>query len=73
MISRDASEVAQHTNATEPAGQPAEAVHYIGAAILTGGVAVVLAVVAIPLSLGLGAKWCVRALTRKLRGKNIPA
>ena len=47
----------------------AEALHLAGSSIVTGGVAALLAVIAIPVSIGLGTAWAVRAAARRLRGK----
>lgn len=55
---------------SEPVSEKAvETLHLAGSSIVTGGVAAILAVIAIPVSIGLGAAWAVRAAARRLRGK----
>lgn len=51
------------------AEKAAETLHFAGSTIVTGGVAALLAVIAIPVSIGLGAAWAVRAAARRLGGK----
>lgn len=57
------------TDAAAPAGQAAEAAHMIGSAVVTGGVAAVLVLAAIPVSIGLGMAWGLRALRGKAGGR----
>lgn len=52
-----------------PLGKAAEGMHLAGSAIATGGVAIILAAIAIPVSIGLGTAWGIRALTRRLQGR----
>ena len=55
---------------SDPVSEKAvETLHLAGSSIVTGGVAALLAVIAIPVSIGLGAAWAVRAAARRLRGK----
>jgi hypothetical protein len=55
---------------SEPASAKAvETLHLAGSSIVTGGVAALLALIAIPVSIGLGAAWGARAVARRLRGK----
>src|SRR3546814_14252998 len=54
MISRNGSSAVKADQAEAPVSQAVEAMHMAGAAVVTGGVAAVLIVVAIPVSLGLG-------------------
>ena len=71
MIAKDSGTAAQTRQAeTAKAGGAIEAVHLVGSTIVTGGVAVVLTAVAVPVSLGMGMAGGVRALGRKLWGSN---
>lgn len=55
---------------SEPVSEKAaETLHLAGSTIVTGGVAALLAVIAIPVSIGLGAAWAFRTAARRLRGK----
>lgn len=55
---------------SDPVSEKAvEALHLAGSSIVTGGVAAILAVIAIPVSIGLGAAWAARAVAHRLRGK----
>lgn len=49
-------------------GQAAEAAHMIGSTAVTGGVAIALTIIAIPVSLGMGLAWGVRSIARRVRG-----
>ncbi|MCI4592672.1 hypothetical protein MOK15_21680 [Sphingobium sp. BYY-5] len=46
----------------------AEKVHIAGSTIATAGIAAVLVVVAIPVSLGLMTSWLAKAVARKMSG-----
>lgn len=72
MIAEDSGTVTQARPAQQPAeagrATATEALHMAGSAIVTGGIAVVLTAVAIPISLGMGVAWGVRSIAKKLRG-----
>lgn len=69
MIAKDSGTAAQTRQAeTASAGSALEAMHLVGSTIVTGGVAVVLTAIAIPVSLGMGMAWGARTLGRKLKG-----
>lgn len=54
---------------SEPVSEKAaETLHLAGSTIVTGAVAALLAVIAIPVSIGLGAVWAVRAAARRFGG-----
>jgi hypothetical protein len=53
---------------TDAAGQAVEAAHLIGSGVLTGGIAVALTLIAIPVSLGVGLAWSARAIVRRVQG-----
>lgn len=58
---------AERKNTAVQSEQAAEAAHLAGSAVVTGAVALVLTVVAIPVSAGLGIAWGVKALARRVR------
>ncbi|MBB4640194.1 hypothetical protein [Rhizorhapis suberifaciens] len=72
MIAKDSGSVAQTRQAagTAKAGIAVEAVHLAGSALVTGGLAVVLTAIAVPVSVGMGVTWGVRTLAKKLRGND---
>lgn len=53
---------------SERAEEATEAVHLAGSAVVTGAVAVLLTVIAIPVTLGLGVVLGAKALVRRVRG-----
>lgn len=62
---------ATQANQDEPiaaAGQAVEAAHLIGSGVLTGGIAIALTLIAIPVSLGMGLAWGARTLARRVQG-----
>ncbi|MBK5265368.1 MAG: hypothetical protein JJE34_09085 [Alphaproteobacteria bacterium] len=65
---RDVGEAAEPGNAATPTAQAEEAVHLAGSAVVTGGVAAMLLLVAVPVSIGLGVLWGVQSLGKRLRG-----
>src|SRR3546814_7873916 len=65
MISRNGSSAVKADQAEAPVSQAVEAMHMAGSAVVTGGVAAVLIVVAIPVSLGLGIAWGARSIGQK--------
>src|SRR3546814_5681520 len=65
MISRNGSSAVKADQAEAPVSQAVEALHMAGSAVVTGGVAAVLIVVAIPVSLGLGIAWAARSIGTK--------
>ena len=56
----DAATRASQGQPADAAGQAVEAVHLIGSGVLTGGIAVALTLIAIPVSLGMGLVWSAR-------------
>ena len=52
----------------DAAGQAVEAAHLIGSGVLTGGIAIALTLIAIPVSLGMGLAWSARAIARRMQG-----
>src|SRR3546814_2913118 len=69
MISRNGSSAVKADQAEAPVSQAVEAMHMAGSAVVTGGVAAVLIVVAIPVSLGLGIAWGARSIGKKFSRK----
>src|SRR3546814_4712182 len=65
MISRNGSSAVKADQAEAPVSQAVEAMHMAGSAVVTGRVAAVLIVVAIPVSLGLGIAWGARSIGKK--------
>jgi len=51
------------------ADKAAEGLHLAGSAVITVGVAALLAVIAIPVSIGIGVAWGVRSIARRARGE----
>lgn len=62
-----AAQTGKRPQAPARAEDVAEAAHLAGSTLVTGAVATVLAVIALPVSAGLAAAWGVRALARRLR------
>jgi hypothetical protein len=61
---------AEESSARGPvADKAAEGLHLAGSAIVTGGVAALLAVIAIPISIGIGVAGGVRSIARRSRGE----
>jgi hypothetical protein len=60
---------ANKADSPAPADQMTEAVHMIGSALVTGGIAAILVLAAIPVSIGLGARWGLRAAGKRLGRK----
>lgn len=52
----------------DAAGQAVEAAHLIGSGVLTGGIAIALTLIAIPVSLGMGIAWGARAIAKRVQG-----
>lgn len=48
--------------------QAVEAAHLIGSGVLTGGIAIVLTVIAIPVALGLGLARGAKSIAQRVRG-----
>lgn len=71
MIVKEASPAkeADAKQASMGTEEAAEAAHLAGSAVVTGAVAVLLAVIAIPVSVGLGIAWSAKAIARRIQGK----
>ena len=65
----DAATRASQGQPADVAGQAVEAAHLIGSGVLTGGIAVALTLIAIPVSLGMGMAWGARAIAKHMQGK----
>lgn len=66
---RDVGEVAEADNAVTPAAHAEEAVHLAGSAVVTGVLAAMLVVVAVPVSIGMGVLWGAQSIGKRWRGK----
>ena len=71
MAIEDASPAtgASQDQPSDTAEQAVEAAHLIGSGVLTGGIAIALTIIAIPVSLGMGLAWGARAIARHVQGK----
>lgn len=57
----------ENSRSVPVSNKAAERLHLVGSMIVTGGVAALLAVIAIPISLGLGAAGGARSAVRRMR------
>ncbi len=64
----DAPSRASQGQPADAAGQAVEAAHLVGSGVLTGGIAIALTLIAIPVSLGMGLAWGARAIVKRVQG-----
>lgn len=64
---RDVVEAAETGKAGTPAAIAGEAARLAGSAVVTGGVAAILLLVAVPISIGLGVMVGVKSVSKRLR------
>lgn len=60
---------ASQAQPTDAAKQAAEAAHLIGSGVVTGGIAIALTLIAIPVSLGMGLAWSAREIAKRVQGR----
>lgn len=70
MIFKGCKPVVTGIRAEAAESRTTEAIHMIGTAIVTGSIAAILVLVAIPVSLGLGMKWGMHSIGKKFLQKS---